>query len=146
MATTDEWGDFEGTVVTSLRERRIEPVPDSIVKQAQRSYEGVAAGTDDDGKPILRHALQHEFETPERAARFAAHMRNAGPHVITADGHGASVTVTVDPERKRVPALDENGQQKYADNGKAVTEPGPAVNPRLVRWRAGAPRGRKPGS
>lgn len=142
MAThTDEWGDLEGQFVTSLREKRVEPVPAQIVKLAQKSYDGVEV-TQPDGSTIVRHAMEKEFETPERAARFAAHMRNAGPHT----NPPSSVTVLVDPEQSRVPVLNEDGSQKYADNGKPVTQPGDPVNPSLVRWRAGKPRGRQPGS
>lgn len=136
----EEWGGLEGTFVTSLKTRRIEPVPDPIIKLAQLSLDGRKVGTDDNGADVIRHAMERKFETPERAQAFARHMRNAGDHTNPA----SSVTVLVDPERTKVQKNGEDGKPLFAEDGKAVMEPGPAVDPTLVRWRAGARRGKTP--
>lgn len=131
-----EWGNLEAAFVTTLREQHIEPVPPQIVRYAQMSYDGAPDPADPENPDRKLHAMQHEFETPERAAAFARHMRNAGPHTTPP----SSVTVVVDPARRKVQAI-ENGEPVMKD-GKAVMVPGPPVNPRLVAWRAGARRGR----
>lgn len=139
MATHDEWDSLEGQFITSLREKAVQPVPEPIIKLAQRSLDGNPAGTDEDGNVILRHAMEHKFESVERATRFANHMRNAGPHTTPE----SSVTVLQDPHRTKVQATGDNGQPKYNDAGKPVMVDGPAVDPTVVRWRAGAKKGRK---
>jgi hypothetical protein len=109
MAEETEF-DFSGvqaSAVQRLKPKKVVPVPPSIVKLAQQSYDGVAG--DDDTQ---LHVLEHKFDSEERAAKFAAHMRHAGDHTqpIT------SVTALIDP--------DGSGDK------------------RIVRWRAGARRGR----
>lgn len=132
----NEWGGLEATFVTSLQETRVEPVPDPIVKLAQRALDGAPHPTDPD-KTI--HAMEITFETEAKAEAFARHMRNAGLHTTPK----SSITVKIDPESQKVPKLDENGQTVYNDNGRAVMVPGPPVNPRKVAWRAGLRRGRQ---
>ena len=132
----EEWGDLEAQFVTQMRETKIEPVPDQIIAKAQQSFDGL----DDPKNPGNKlHAMQIEFATVERAQSFAKHMRNAGPHT----NPPSSVTVLVDPDRKRVPQIGPDGQEVKDENGKVVKVPGPAVNPRLVAWKAGVRRGRK---
>jgi hypothetical protein len=132
----EDWGSLEAHYVTTLREVKTEPVPEAIVSLAQKSYDGFTHPKD----PALKlHAMELKFETPERAARFAAHMRNAGAHTMPP----SSVTVVVDPARKKVGKLNEQGQPVMNDAGKAVRVPGPAVDPCKVAWLAGKKRGRK---
>lgn len=131
----NEWGGLEATFVTNLQETRVEPVPEPIVKLAQRALEGAPHPADPD-KTI--HSMEITFESAEKAAAFARHMRNAGLHTDPK----SSITVVVDPESRKVPKLDENGQPVYTEGGKAVMVPGPPVNPAKVAWRAGLRRGR----
>jgi hypothetical protein len=130
----NEWGGLEAAFVTTLREQHAEPVPEQIIRYAQMSYDG---RPHPDNPALLLHAMQYEFETPERAQAFARHMRNAGAHTRPP----SSVTVVVDPQRRKTEAVDADGQPVVKD-GKPVMVLGPAVNPRLVAWRAGARRGR----
>lgn len=97
--------DFSGVqakTVERLRSRKVVPVPAAIVKHAQASYDEGAV-------------KEHEFETPERANKFAELMKHAGDHTSPL----TSVAVVVNPDK-------EAGKD----------------NPRLVRWRAGNRRGR----
>lgn len=133
MAETT-WAGLEATFVTKLRETKTEPVPDEIVKLAQRSLTGI----DQNGTKL--HAMQLEFETAERATAFAKHMRNAGPHTDPA----SSISVVIDPERRKVQDTTADGKPRFNDEGKAVMVDGPAVNPKLVAFRAGPRRGKAP--
>lgn len=135
MAET-EWGGLEATFVTSLRETKVEPVPGPIVKLAQRALEGAPHPNDPDKK---MHAMELVFETPEKAAAFAKHMKNAGLHTNPL----SSVTVVIDPESQRVPKLDDSGNPVTNESGKTVWVPGAPVNPRKVAFRVGERRGRK---
>lgn len=103
MAQTEQtWGFLTGHVVERLRKPKTTPVPDAIVRAAQRSV-------GDENGPIV---LEHKFADDETAAAFAKLMRKAGDHTEPQ----TTVQVVIDPE--------ETG-----DNT-------------LVRWRAGARRGR----
>jgi hypothetical protein len=134
----NEWDGLNAQFVTTLREQKVEPVPEPIIKLAQRSLDGIPHPTDEG---VVLHAMQLEFETEARAAAFARHMRNAGLHTSPA----SSITVVIDPERRKVPKT-EDGREVVNETGRPVMVPGPAVNPRLVAWRAGARRGRNSGS
>lgn len=129
-----EWGGLQATFVTKLREKKTDPVPEQIVKLAQRSLEGQPGpnGT-------VLHAMQLEFDTPEKAQAFAKHMRNAGG--LT--NPPSSMSVVVDPERTKVQDTTAEGKPKYNDDNKPVMVLGPPVNPKLVAFRAGVRRGRK---
>jgi hypothetical protein len=130
------WNQVEGQFVDTLRASKVEPVPAEIVKLAQKSLDGEPGP---DGS--LRHAYHVELPTVEQASAFEKHMRNAGAHTTPV----SSVTVVRDPDRKRIPDLDQNGEQVVnPDTGRKQTVLGPAVNPRKVAFRAGEPRGRKP--
>lgn len=131
----NEWSGLEARFVTSLRDTRVEPVPEPIVKLAQRALDG-APHPDDPEKTV--HAMEITFETPEKAQAFARHMRNAGLHTTPK----SSITVVVDPESVKVAKLDESGQPVFNEAGKAVMVPGAPVNPAKVAWRAGLRRGR----
>lgn len=140
MATqTNEWGKLEAEFVTTLRDVKTEPVPEPIVRLAQRSLDGQPTGdVTKDGTPVLMHAMQLTFDTEAKATAFARHMRNAGLHTKPQ----SSVTVVVDPERSKVQDKNEDGTPKVNDKGKPVLVPGDPVNPRKVAFRAGARRGR----
>lgn len=133
--TANEWGDLEAQFTTKLRDVRTEPVPEPIIKLAQKSLNGQPHPDDPERK---LHAMQLEFDTPEKAAAFAKHMRNAGLHTKPP----SSVTVIIDPERGTVQDKNEDGSPKVNDKGKPVMVPGDPVNPRKVAWRAGQRRGR----
>lgn len=134
-----DWDGLNAQFVMTLREQKTEPVPAEIVRLAQQSYDGVPHPQDPGS---LLHAMQLDFSDrggTARAIAFEKHMRNAGPHTKPP----SSITVVRDPQRKQVARLDENGKEILnAKTGKPVMEPGPAVNPNLVAWRAGARRGR----
>jgi hypothetical protein len=132
----NEWDDLQAEFVTTLREQRVEPVPEPIVKLAQRSLTGVRTGPDEDN-PVM-HAMQLTFDSEAKAAAFAKHMRNAGMHTSPV----SSITVVVDPERGKVPSVTADGEAVLNGDGKPVMVPGPAVNPCKVAWRAGQRRGR----
>ena len=135
----NEWDSLNAEFVTTLREQKIEPVPEPIVKLAQKSLDGAVHP----GNPELRlHSMQLTFDSEAKAAAFAKHMRNAGAHTSPP----SSVTVVIDPERTKVEKLDESGQPVLNDAGKPVKVPGPPVNPCKVAWRAGQRRGRTAGS
>lgn len=84
------WGDLNGTVANRLRKPKVADVPAPIVRQAQRSYDGVKI----EGSDEMAHILEREFASEEMAAAFAKHMRNAGNHTKPT----TSVSVAVDPE------------------------------------------------
>lgn len=109
---TYDWDALEATTSATLREPKVVPVPAGIVRQAQKAVTGV---TMPDGE--VRHTLEFEFPSAELAAEFAGHMKNAGKLTEPA----STITVLVDPV----------GVSRKAE-----------VNPRLVRWQAGARRGR----
>lgn len=143
--TMSEWDALEAEFVTTLREQRVEPVPDPIVKMAQRSLDGVTKGEGEDA--VTLHSMQLTFDSEAKAAAFAKHMRNAGLHTNPV----SSVTVVVDPERGRVQKTEEirneagevTGVRELVNEaGKPVMVPGPPVNPCKVAWRAGSRRGR----
>jgi hypothetical protein len=113
MAEKNETEDFDfsevqATAVQRLKARKIVPVPASVVKKAQESYDGVPGP---DGQTL--HVLEFKLDTVERAEKFAYYLRNAGDHTQPV----TSVTALVNPDSK----------------------PGEET---LVRWRAGARRGR----
>jgi hypothetical protein len=130
-----EWDDLNAQFVTTLREQRVEPVPDPIVKLAQKSYDGVP---DPSNPENVLHSMQLAFEDEARAMAFERHMKNAGLHTTPP----SSVTVVRDPERGKVQKMNAEGQPEVNENGKPVMVPGPPVNPCKVAWRAGARRGR----
>jgi hypothetical protein len=104
MADSLDFSDVQATTVERLKARKIVPVPKSIVALAQASY--------DEGMVIK----QYEFDTVERAIKFADLMKSAGDHTKPL----TSVTAVINPDK-------EAGKD----------------NPRLVRYRAGARRGRR---
>jgi hypothetical protein len=131
----NDWDDLEAQFVTTLREQRIEPVPEPIVKMAQKSLDGVQ---NPDNAEQKLHSMQLVFDSEGKATAFARHMRNAGLHT----NPPSSVTVIVDPERTRVDQVDAEGNPVMNDAGNPVKVPGPPVNPCKVAWRAGKRRGR----
>jgi hypothetical protein len=133
----NDWGDLEAHFVTQLREVKTEPVPPEIVHLAQQSYNGVPHPKDPE-KTI--HALHTTLPTEAKAAAFARHMKNAGAHTTPP----SSVTVIVDPDRRKVQESDEDGNLVWTDEGKPVMVWGPAVNPRKVGFRAGPKRAGRP--
>lgn len=139
MANID-WGDLEAEFVTTLHATKVEPVPEAIVKLAQKSLDGAPSPLD---PSVTVHAMQREFPTVEMAAAFAKHMKNAGKHTTPV----SSLTVVIDPAREKVAVLNEDGTEKTdPESGRVIKTWGPHVNERLVAWRAGAPRGKRPGS
>lgn len=130
-----DWGGLKAEFVTTLKEPVIQPVPDEIVKLAQRSLNGVPHPTDPTQK---MHVMRIKFESEARANAFAAHMRNAGLHTTPK----SSVLVTIDPDRPRVAKLDDNGEPVLSEKGRAVKVPGAPVDPTVVQWKSGERRGR----
>lgn len=129
-----DWDGLEAQFVTTLREQRVEPVPEPIVKLAQRSLDGIPHPQNPEQK---LHAMQLTFDTPAKAIAFERHMKNAGLHTSPP----SSITVVRDPERGKVQKMVD-GQPVVNEQGKPVMEPGQPVNPTKVAWRAGARRGR----
>lgn len=129
-----DWDGLEAQFVTTLREQRVEPVPEPIVKLAQKSLDGITHPQNPEAK---LHSMQLTFDTAAKAIAFERHMKNAGLHTTPQ----SSITVVRDPERGKVQQM-QDGQPVVNDKGKPVMVPGPAVNPNKVAWRAGARRGR----
>jgi hypothetical protein len=121
-----DWAEVSGQAHERLAVPKIPPVPEPIVRQAQRSYDGVQLHrggkpvTDETGEPVITHNLRHEFPSEDVAQQFAKHIKNAGHHIMTSKGRGGSVSVVLDP--------DSDG-----------TAP---VNRKVVAWKAGERRGR----
>lgn len=84
------WDGITGHAVEKLRKPKVAPVPDAIVTQAQRSWDGV----EHDGKTL--HVLRHQFKQGEeaKAEAFARLMKKAGAHTTPP----TSVSVVVDPD------------------------------------------------
>jgi hypothetical protein len=97
-----DFSDLQATTVERLKARKIVPVPPVLVSLAQDSYD------EEKVKEI-------NFESVERALKFADLMKHAGDHTTPL----TSVTVIVNPD-------------KEAGNDQ----------PTLVRYRAGNRRGR----
>lgn len=111
-----DFSEVTGQVVTRLKAKKVQPVDAAIVRQAQRSWDGVPLA---DNPEELGHNLVHTFATVEMAAEFARQMRNAGDH--TNPLTSVSVVVNPDPQGKNGTPTDE----------------------RTVSWRAGKRRGRE---
>jgi|SRR5215469_3356063 len=89
------WEGISGSAVEKLRKPKITPVPEHIVKLAQRSYSGVP---DPKHEGKLLHVLRHEFKPGDEKRRdeFARLMKKAGPHTKPE----TSVSVVVDPDNE----------------------------------------------
>lgn len=90
---TYDWGEITGQAVRRLKARKIPPVPAPIVRQAQRSWDGVP-DPENEGEKL--HSLHFEFPSEKVAADFAKHMRNAGHHTTPK----TTVSVVIDPENE----------------------------------------------
>lgn len=110
------WDEITGQTVERLRATKVEPVDEGIVKQAQRSWDGVPSKKD---PSKLLHVLRHEFPDEDTAKFFARKVKKAGAH--TKPRTSVSAVINPDPEG----------------------EFGPPTNDRVVAWRAGKPRGPK---
>jgi len=88
-----DFGDIEGQHVERLRAPKVQPVPYSVVKLAQRSLDGMQHPDDPDK---VLHVMNHQFQPGEEGKRdaFVKHMRNAGMHTTPV----SSVTVVTDPD------------------------------------------------
>ena len=82
------WDDIAGDPVERLRAPKVIPVDASVVKLAQRSYDGVKVGEE------TRHVLRHRFESPAKAEAFAKLVKAAGLHTTPL----TSVQVAIDPD------------------------------------------------
>lgn len=122
-----DWGELNGKAVERLRASKIVPVPPALVKQAQRSWDGV----DGPGGTKL-HVIRYDFlpnfshvkdeakrreQATAKAAAFAKLMRKAGDHTTPR----TSVTVVIDPDH---------------------VKDGDPEQPWIVAWKAGKRRGR----
>lgn len=90
-APSYDWSEITGRAVQRLKARKIVPVPEPIVRQAQRSYDGV---TNPENPEELLHVLEHDFRDKDRAAEFAKLMKHAGNHTMPQ----TTVSVVIDPE------------------------------------------------
>ena len=112
---TMDWSKITGKTVERLRASKITPVPEHIVKLAQRSFDS-GENIEWDAASLVKDAEQ----AIKVAAEFAKHMRNAGNHTTPQ----SSVSVVIGPED-----LDDEGNRvKLADT--------------VVRWKAGKRRGK----
>lgn len=89
--TAHDWTSITGHAVRRLKAPKITPVPEPIVRQAQRSYDGVP---DEKNEGELLHVLEHDFKNDEKAAEFAKLIRKAGDHTTPL----TSVSAVIDPE------------------------------------------------
>lgn len=85
------WGEVTGRAVRRLKAPKIVPVPEAIVRQAQRSWDGVPDPENEGGK---LHVLEHDFKDDAKAAEFAKLMKKAGDHTTPV----TSVSAVIDPE------------------------------------------------
>lgn len=118
-----DWGAVSGRRVENLRAPKIPDVPEAIVALAQASYDGTPVlqedgktpVLDEEGNKVLGHVMEYDFgpDNVAMATEFAKHMKNAGLHTEPL----SSVSVAPDPE----------------NDGRA----------HVVRWKAGARKGRK---
>jgi hypothetical protein len=83
-----DWSGVTGEAVERLRAPKVTPVPEPIVKAAQRSWDGV----EKNGKKL--HAMRHEFATEEQAKEFARLVKKAQDHTIPR----TTVTAVIDPD------------------------------------------------
>lgn len=86
-----DWSELTGRTVSRLREPKVVPVPESIKRAAQRSYDGVPHPSD---PAKLNHILEHEFASEEQAAAAAKLLKKAGAHTEPR----TSVRVVIDPQ------------------------------------------------
>lgn len=133
--TDEDWGAYEAGFVEKLRAEKTEPVPEPIIRLAQQSRNGQQHP---DNPELVKHAMHVELDTEAKAQAFAKHMRNAGAHTTPP----SSITVIVDPDRKKVQATTDEGGLRWTDDGKPLMVAGPPVNPRKVAFRAGPRRGK----
>lgn len=89
MADTEfDWGKITGTAIARLRAPKVPPVPEPLVKLAQKSW---------DEETVLKY----HFDSEEKAAAFAKLMRKAGAHTTPV----TTVSVSVDPEETGDPKI-----------------------------------------
>lgn len=88
-----DWSELNGTVVERLRKPKIAPVPDPIIRQAQRSVDGDPANLKD------TRSLHHVFKSEGERNEFVKQMRKAGAHTRPL----STMTVIVDPDREGIP-------------------------------------------
>lgn len=122
------WDEVTGRTVERLRAPKVTPVPEAIIKQAQRSWDGVP---DAENPEKLLHVLLHEFPNADVAKEFARLVKKAGAH--TTPRCSVSAVINPDPEGKLGMVTDEEGN------------PLPTTD-RHVSWKAGRPRGRQSAS
>lgn len=85
-----DFSEVMGRAVRQLRAPKIPPVDPAIVRQAQRSWDGVP---DHENPDETTHVLSHEFKTEAMAFEFARQMRLAGHHTRPV----TSVSAVIDP-------------------------------------------------
>lgn len=133
MSTPADTG-FDFTTVTGsftekLRAPRTAPVPESVVKLAQLSYDGQPAPTEaDPGRKL--HVLHYTFPSEAMRDAFVKHMKNAGPLTTPP----TSVSIAVDPDATESETVTD-------EKGNTVTRVIP-VEPLKVSWRATLRKGR----
>lgn len=90
-AVAHDWSGITGTAVRRLKAPKIVPVPEPIVRMAQRSYDGIA-DPENEGEKL--HVLEHDFKDEAKAAEFARLVKKAGDHTTPL----SSVSAVIDPE------------------------------------------------
>lgn len=85
-----DWSALTGQAVQRLRAKKVVPVDPAIVRQAQRSWDGVP---DPQREGKLLHVLSYKFPSEEMAAEFARQIKNAGEHTQPQ----TSVSAVIDP-------------------------------------------------
>lgn len=91
--TTFDWSQVSGQATKRLRAPKVTPVPEGIVAEAQRSWDGVKDDENPEGD--LLHVLSYEFSSEEVAKEFAKLVKKAGDHTVPL----TTVTVVPDPDR-----------------------------------------------
>lgn len=126
MANTPEfdWSGLTGQTVARIKEQKVVPVPEAIVRAAQRSLDGVPHPTI---AGRVDHILEHEFKTPEEAAQAAKLLKKAGAHTVPQ----SSVRVVIDPYSEASDPADPRKPHPLAGNTK------------IIRWKAGGKTGAK---
>lgn len=132
--TEYDWSKVEGEAVERLRSPKVAPVPEAVIKLAQKAT--------DTGK-----GYRHKFASPDEAQAFAGFMRRAGDHVTGSLMGGSalrSMSVVIDPdsttEKREFPLYDEDGKETGETETRTVRVP---ADPCVVAWKAGQRRGHK---
>ena len=117
--TEFNWDELNGKATERMRKPKTSPVPDTIIRLAQRSV---------DSDPTLANCKELTFDfgsDTARAEAFTKLMRKAGAHTKPE----ATIKVTPDPDGEGKPALIAWYARKKPGRVPANSTPAPAPVP-----------------